>query len=81
MLSLYQFKSLSLPEQAEYARLEGRYLATRKIGRYQLRLYQLSGFFVEVFHQAGDQEVTDLRPFISRKNLEAYLPFLENQPD
>jgi len=81
MLSLYQFKSLTLPEQAEYSRLEGRYLATRKIGKYQLRLYQLSGYFVEVFHQTSDQEITDLRPFISRRNLEPYLPYLENQPD
>ena len=73
MLGLYDFKMLPLAAQAEYIWDNGKFLATRRAGRFTVNLYYLGSYFAEVMYEADNlNEIADIRTFISKRNLSSY---------
>ena len=71
-MTLYQFKSLSPPEQAE-AVWKGSFLEVRAYGKYSMVLYDLGGFYVEVFYAVQENKIEKFRVFKSTTPLQPYL--------
>ena len=73
MVGLYEFKMMPLAAQAEYIWDNGKFLATRRAGRFTINLYYLGSYFAEVMYAADNlNEIADIRTFISKRNLGSY---------
>ncbi len=76
-MTLYEFNALNEDQQVETLWEWGEYLMRRAEGRYQLVLYQLHSFYVEVWYQVKDNEISRVRSFSSPDALEPYLKMIE----
>ena len=72
-MTLYQFKLLDTMEQAQAVWDEGVHLATRNIPGVTILLWQVDGFYVEVFYDIVEGEIIKIRSFHSTYGLEPYL--------
>jgi hypothetical protein len=72
-VTLYQFIALDEDPQAEALWDCGVHLANREHGEHTVLLYQLDGFYVEVFYQKKLNAITRLRPFATTNLLQPYL--------
>ena len=72
-MTLYEFKCLDEMEQAE-AVWNGVHLANREDDEHRILLYQIDGFYVEVFY---DKEHNVIRRFRSFSNVGPLEPYLE----
>jgi len=71
-MTLDEFRSLNEVEQAN-AVWEGVFIEVRKDNDGSVALYDLGGFYVEVYYSNSDNKITSLRPFKSTELLQPYL--------
>ncbi len=79
MLSFQQYKILSVERKAHLLWHEGVYLSSRKHNNRMLELYEIYGFFAEIWftkidHIRTDNMIWKIHPFRSTSLLEPYLP-------
>jgi len=72
-MQLYQYSTLSHCDQVDILCKKGIRLGSRTDEDYNITLYQIDGFYVEVFYHRKKRHVTHLRPFSTTDLLEAYL--------
>jgi len=72
-MNLQQFKAMSEETQHRHLLLNGSCIADRKSGVSHVLLFQLHGFYVEVFFNEDGDEVVDTRSFEDLDQLEPYL--------
>jgi len=71
-MTLYQFNQLDEMEQAE-AVWSGTHIADRQDKEHNILLYQIDGFYVEVYYHREYNVIRKLRSFSSVTQLEPYL--------
>lgn len=72
-MTLYEYKLLDEREQIEAFWDKGVHLAERSDGEYSILLYQIEGFYVEVFYHKEHNNIVRLRSFFSTGQLRPYL--------
>jgi hypothetical protein len=77
-MTLYQFRSLSEEQQANSV-WDGVFLDLRTHNDCNVLLYDLGGFYVEVYYLPILNKIIKLRPFKSVKPLEPYLDQLNTE--
>lgn len=73
-MNLKQFKTMSEEKQHRNLLLYGSCVADRMIGNTHILLFQLHGFYVEVFFNENGDEVINTRSF---EDTDELLPYLE----
>jgi len=71
-MTLYEFNLLDEMEQAE-AVWSGTHIGERHNDQYSILLYQIDGFYVEVYYHRDYNTISKLRSFSSTDQLAAYL--------
>ena len=72
-MTLYEFKLLSDEERLDILYNQGVYIGKRKYGKETVVLYQLEGFYIEVFYIKYRYYVRRLHCFRSTLLLDPYL--------
>ena len=72
-MNLATYKLLNEDEQFEIIERRGVYLAERDHSFYNIRLYQIDGFYVEIFCHTHFNVIVRTKSFSSTKFLEVYL--------
>jgi len=72
-MTLFDFKLLSEREQLDILHTEGAYIGKRKEGELSILLYQLEGFYVEIFYRKHRSQIKSIRSFTTTVLLEPYL--------
>lgn len=72
-MTLHQFRSLPLQTQERLLINNGTFLFDRKAVGIKVLLYQLSGFYVEVFYDTVTAKVCTIKSFTETDDLEPYL--------
>lgn len=72
-MTLYEFIVLDDHARADALWSRGVHIGSRGGPIHSVLLYQLDGFYVEVYYRCSDNVVTRLRPFSSTHQLEPYL--------
>jgi hypothetical protein len=72
-MTLYEFKLLSEREQLDLLQVEGTYIGKRKEGELTVLLFQLEGFYIEIFYKKHRSHILKVRSFTSTLPLEPYL--------
>lgn len=72
---MFNFILLPGEGQAQHLLESGRYLGNRSLGVYQINLYSVEDFFVEVWYNKDEDTVYAITPFKDSTRLE---PFVEN---
>jgi hypothetical protein len=72
-MTIYQHKVLQEKEQAEVLWEMGVHLGERFDGEHKILLYQIEGFYVEVFYHQEQNKLVRLRSFRSVDQLRSYL--------
>lgn len=76
-MKLYQYKGLTESNQLEVLRRRGVHLATREEDFYQVRLYQIDGFYVELYHHTHFNVTAHTHSFEDTELLEPYFEALD----
>jgi len=71
-MTLYQFNALEEMEQAE-AVWSGTHVGDRQDEQHNILLYQIDGFYVEVYYHREHNEIVRFRSFSSTEQLLPYL--------
>lgn len=71
-MTLYQFRALDINEQAN-AVWEGTFLDSRVEAIYNVHLYNVGDFYVEVYYSNKLNEIVKIRAFRSTSFIEVYL--------
>jgi hypothetical protein len=72
-MTLYQYNQLDKTDQACVLWNKGVFLCERKMDQYTIALYQIEGFYVELFYHPEDNAIEKLRSFRSTGQLNPYL--------
>lgn len=72
-MTLYQYKQLDNTDQACVLWNKGVYLGELSNPQHKIALYQIEGFYVEVFYDTADNVIKRLRSFSSVDQLKPYL--------
>ena len=72
-MTLYEFKLLSDREQLDLLQDQGTYIGKRKERALTLLLFQLEGFYIEIWYQKHRFHILRVRCFSSTLLLEPYL--------
>jgi hypothetical protein len=72
-MTLFEFRVLSDEDQIDLLYQEAVYIGKRKEGRATAVLYQLEGFYVEVYYQKYRRHVSRIIGFTSTIPLDPYL--------
>ena len=72
-MTLYHFNFLDENEKANIVWTKGVLVGERSDAFHQIRLYQVDGFYVEVYHHTHFNVITGFKSFSSLKKLEPYL--------
>jgi hypothetical protein len=72
-MNLARYKLLGESEQFEIIERNGVFLAEREEGFYTIRLYQIEGFYAEIFCHSHFNVIVRTRAFASVKSLQPYL--------
>jgi len=72
-MTLYEFKALSMNEQAETTWHQGVLLGFREQDDRHMVLYRIDNFFVEIQYHTLQNEITHIVSFISDEPLKPYL--------
>ena len=76
-MTIYKFKKLSEIEQSICVWETGAYVASRMDGQLKIILFQVSGFYVEIYYNVVSKSFQGLRPFESTHQLKAYLQSID----
>ncbi len=72
-MTLYNFRHLSYNDQVDLLHKDGVYIGKRKEERNFIVLYQLHGFYVEIFYRKYRRLITHLHCFTTTEQLTPYL--------
>ena len=72
-MTLYDFEGLDVQEQADRLCEHGVFLSQRQNERYLILLYQIDGFYIEVYFNRGKGKIVRFRSFFSPDQLVPYL--------
>ncbi len=72
-MTLYEYKLLNERKQLDLLQAEGTYIGKRKEGELSVLLFQLEGFYVEIFYQKHRSHILKIWSFASTEPLEPYL--------
>ena len=72
-MELYEFRELHQDDQAQTAWEYGEHIATRITLLHMVSLWQIEGFYVEIFYNQADQKIEKIRSFRSTILLTPYL--------
>ena len=72
-MTLYQYKALQEGEQATVLWDKGVFLGERSYEEHRILLYQIDGFYVEVFYHQEQNKLVRLRSFRIVDQLRPYL--------
>ena len=72
-MNLSSYKLLGESEQFEIIEQKGVFLAEREEGFYTIRLYQIDGFYAEIFCHSHFNVIVRTRAFASVRALQPYL--------
>ena len=73
-MTLYEFTSLSSTQQLDALWQQSRYLASRPQEDQYVSLYAMDAFFVEVYYDPTNNQITRHRAFVTSQLLLPYLP-------
>ena len=73
MMTLYDFEELDVQDQADSLCEHGVFLSERKNERYLILLYQIDGFYIEVYFNKDKGKIVRFRSFLSPDQLFPYL--------
>jgi len=76
-MELKHFQALSQVTQRELMMKKGVLLAERKLTEFTIFLYQLDGFYAELYYHPQTNEVAWVKTFTSTSELEPYLSSIE----
>jgi hypothetical protein len=76
-MTLFEFQLLSLTDQLDLLYEQGVYLGKRRSGNQRILLFQLEGFYAEVFYRKYRCYPQHLRCFRSTVLLDPYLEDME----
>lgn len=76
-MELKHFQALSQVTQREVAMKKGVLLAERKLPEFTILLYQLDGFYAELYYHPQTNEVAWVKSFSCTSELEPYLSAIE----
>jgi hypothetical protein len=71
-MRIYDFKALTKTEKAK-AVWKGKLLANREEDNYNILLFNLGDFYVEVFYNANENKIVKFKSFTTFSQLEPYL--------
>ena len=77
-MTLYRFTTLKDAEQYQVI-WDGTFLGDRKEPGYNVLLYSVGDFYVEVYYSVADQAINRNRPFRTTRLLESYLDQIGNE--
>lgn len=72
-MTLYEFKSLKEQDQINTVWQRGVHISNRSEKEYKVLLYQIDGFYTEVYYNASTNKIEKLKSFSSTIPLEPYL--------
>ena len=72
-MTLYDFNGLDVQDQADSLCEHGVFLSERQNDRYIILLYQIDGFYIEVYFNKGKGKIVRFRSFLSPDQLFQYL--------
>lgn len=72
-MTLYQFNQLDKTDQTCVLWNKGVFLCERKTDQHTIGLYQVNGFYIEVFYHPEHNSIERLRSFRSVDQLRPYL--------
>jgi len=72
-MGLYDFNILDITEKTKAVWNKGTYLDHRKESGYDINLYALDMFFVEVWYNPATNAIEDIHSFKTLRKLDAYL--------
>ena len=76
-MTLYEYNGLDVEQRAEILWDKGVYLATRQEKEFRILLYQIDGFYVEVWYNTNKNAISRLKSFRSTNPLDPYLRDIE----
>lgn len=71
-MSIHDFKSMSMNEQAKTAWEKGVHLMSREAGRAKYILYQVEGLYVEFQYTTAGNTLTGIKSFLNPDLLDPY---------
>jgi hypothetical protein len=80
MMTQIEFRLLPQPEQLDVLYTSAVFIGKRKLGSTSVLLYQLEGFYVEVFYKKHRCCATKIHCFRSTEYLDPYLQQIELEP-
>lgn len=72
-MTLCEFLNLPEGEKAALLHDEGVYIGKRKLGTLTVLLFQLDGFYAEVYYRQYRRVIECIRPFAGTERLDPYL--------
>ena len=72
-MTLVEFKQLTEHEQIELLYQDGTYIGKQKRGHKTVLLYQLDGFYIEIYYWTHRRHIDHFHYFSSTKHLDPYL--------
>lgn len=79
-MTLSAFKALNLYNRIDRLFHQGIQLTTRRERNYMVGLYQLGRFYVEVYYDRKEKDITEVRAFENMATLEPYLEAINIEP-
>jgi hypothetical protein len=79
-MTLYEYKQLDETEQATTLWNQGAHLGERFNGEHNILLYQMDGFYVEVFYDPDRNAIVRIRSFRNTGQLRPYLDQIDVAP-
>ncbi|MDN5201763.1 hypothetical protein QQ008_10330 [Fulvivirgaceae bacterium BMA10] len=78
-MDIQRFNQLSEKGKSFFIKNNGTYIATRRESGCWINLYELSGFFAEVWFQLIDNKIVFISTFESLTNVDPYLEKIDIQ--
>ena len=72
-IGLYEFNVLPEDQKAQMVWNHGTFLTNKADGKKAVTLYSLSNFYVEIWYNQTENQITKIRSFNSVKQLSPYL--------
>ncbi|MFL5742508.1 MAG: hypothetical protein ACJ75B_19955 [Flavisolibacter sp.] len=79
-MNFYDFLQLQETEQVEVLWYNGEQIGRRREGEYLILLYQVEGFYVEVFYHSKLREIKRYLSFDCTERLEPYIESIDISP-
>ena len=79
-MTLQEYKALRQEEQTSFLCKAGVSIAERKVGPFLIVLYQVDGFYVEVFYDKNTYQMKKSMSFYHTTLLEPYLSDIDISP-